>query len=159
MTLETAGFPRGIVEEEAVFARRIAAFPEGFLLAGDPAWGYFCAEIWSGWDPLDHQRFHLGHDIEAYLDRGGETLYIASMTVAPAVRGGGRGRDLFRTGLSRLGSEFPGLRSAVLIVNEHWASARRIYSAEGFLEVGRIPEFFQPLDQPFGDAVIMERKL
>jgi len=158
MSLEEAGFPSGIVEDRAVFARRIAAFPEGFLLAAAPPWGYFCAEIWSNWDAGDLHRFELGHDIGAYLDRDGDTLYVASMTVSPGLRGAGRGRELFRAGLSHLKTRFPRLRQAVLIVNEHWGAARRIYEAEGFGEVGRFPGFFRPTDGQVGAALVMKRE-
>lgn len=159
MTLEEAGFGPGIVEERAVFARRLAAFPEGFLVAceGDEVWGYLCAEVWSSWSWDDRARFDLGHDIERYLDTGGTVLYIASMTVAPHWRGGGRGRWLFRGALEGLRRAFPHLETAVLIVNEHWSSARSIYQGEGFHEVGRLTGFFVPEGEAPADAVVMER--
>lgn len=162
MALEEAGFPPGIVETREVFDRRIRLFPEGFLLAeagAGPAWGYFCSEIWSGWDTGSEDRFDLGHDIASWLDRDGDTLYIASMTVAPGARGSGRGRALFRAGLKAMAADFPRLRQAVLIVNEHWAGARAIYRGEGFVETGRIAGFFRPQGGPVGDAVLMHRSL
>jgi ribosomal protein S18 acetylase RimI-like enzyme len=158
MALEEAGFVAGIVEDRAVFSRRISAFPEGFLLAGSPPWGYLCAEIWSGWDEGDRRRFDLGHDIGAYLDRTGDTLYLASMTVAPSHRGAGRGRDLFRAGVDHLTARFPAVLQAVLIVNEHWAGARRLYEAEGFGEVARLSGFFRPTQGPEGAALVMKRE-
>lgn len=160
MTLEEAGFGPGIVEERPVFARRLAAFPEGFLVAcdGDEVWGYFCAEVWSSWSWDDPARFDLGHDIGHYLDPAGTVLYIASMTVVPHRRGGGRGRWLFRGALDALGRRFPRLETAVLIVNEHWHPARAIYAREGFVERGRLPGFFCPEGEPPADAVVMERR-
>lgn len=159
MALETAGFPPGIVEDREVFARRIAAFPDGFLLAGEPAWGYFCAEVWGRWNPADVGRFDLGHDIESFLDRRGDTLYVASMTVAPSFRGGGRGRALFRAGLDVCRQRFPALRQVVLIVNEHWLGARAIYESEGFGETGRLEGFFRPQGGPQGDALVLLRRI
>jgi GNAT superfamily N-acetyltransferase len=165
MDLETAGFVPGIVEAREVFARRIAAFPEGFLLAETNegrSVGYFNAEVWSRWDPLDGAaggRFDLGHDVGDFLDRGGEALYIASMTVAPVFRGTGAGRRLFQRGLERLTGDFPHLKLAVLIVNEHWTGARRIYEGEGFHEAGWLPRFFCPTEGPEGDAVLMTKAL
>ena len=165
MNLELAGFVPGIVEDREVFARRILAFPDGFLLAESPEGlpvGYFNAEIWSRWAPLDGAaggRFDLGHDVGTFLDRDGEALYIASMTVAPASRRSGTGRRLFQRGLERLSGEFPKLRTAVLIVNEHWTGARRIYETEGFQEAGWLPRFFRPTEGPEGDAVLMTRAL
>lgn len=162
MALENAGFVPGIVEDAPVFARRIAAFPEGFLLAGAPPWGYWCAEIWDGFggvEPGDLARFDLGHDIGTWHRSHGDTLYIASMTVAPGARGAGRGRLLFRTCVTRMAEAFPRLRKAVLIVNEHWPGARAIYLSEGFVETGRVPAFFRPHAGPIGDAVVMERAI
>ena len=158
MGLEEAGFAPGIVEERAVFARRIAAFPEGFLLAGSPPWGYLCAELWAGFEPADRHRFDLGHDIGAYLDKTGDTLYIASMTVAPGLRGIGRGRNLFQAGVDHLTARFPTVRQTVLIVNEHWAGARRLYEAEGFQEVTRFSGFFHETQGPEGAALVMKRE-
>lgn len=162
MALETSGFAPGIVEESSVFAQRIATFPEGFLLAekaGKPPCGYFCTEIWSAWDLRDPARFDLGHDIAGWLDRQGKTLYLASMTIAPQQRGSGLGRTLFRAGLEHMTQTFPQLREAVLIVNEHWKEARAIYASEGFGEVTRLPDFFQPDAGPAGDAIVMIRFL
>ncbi|MBS1197826.1 MAG: hypothetical protein H6R18_1611 [Proteobacteria bacterium] len=162
MALETAGFPPGIVEEAAVFAQRITTFPEGFLLAGSagkPPCGYFCTEIWSGWDLSNPARFDLGHDITNWLDRHGEILYLASMTIAPQQRGTGFGRALFRAGLKQMSQSFPQLREAVLIVNKHWPQARKIYDSEGFCEVARLPAFFRPDDDLAGDAIVMSAPL
>ncbi|OQA33808.1 MAG: Mycothiol acetyltransferase [Betaproteobacteria bacterium ADurb.Bin341] len=162
MALETSGFAPGIVEDRAVFAQRIAVFPEGFLLAeetGKPPCGYFCTEIWMDWDVCDPARFDLGHDIADWLNRQGEMLYLASMTIAPQQRGTGLGRRLFRAGLDQMAQTFPHLREALLIVNEHWQEARKIYASEGFGEIARLPAFFQPDGGPMGDAIVMTRFL
>ncbi len=160
MGLEDEGFPPGIRESRAVFERRIRAFPEGFLLArpaGQAAMGYLCAEIWKDWDLQNESRFDLGHDIGTWLDPRGHTLYVASMTVAASYRGG-TGRALFRRSLERLADDFPQLTSAVLIVNEHWTAARRIYGDDGFVETARLPAFFRPEGGPLGDALVMTRR-
>lgn len=158
MVLETSGFAPGIVEEHAVFSDRIASFPEGFLLAyAEENWpaGYFCTEIWTEWTLDDPVRFDLGHATAEWLDRQGEILYVASMTIAPDHRGSGLGRTLFRAGLQHMIQAFPHLREAVLIVNEHWHEARKIYAGEGFGEIARLPDFFQPDSGPTGDAIVM----
>jgi len=162
MALEISGFPPGIVEEATIFAQRITAFPEGFLLAeasGKPPCGYFCAEIWAAWNLHDPARFDLGHNLAEWLDRQGKTLYVASMAIAPQQRRSGLGRTLFRTGLEHMVTSFPQLREAILIVNEHWPEARKIYVSEGFCEMARLPAFFQPDAGPAGDAIVMTRPL
>jgi ribosomal-protein-alanine N-acetyltransferase len=161
MVLENAGFAAGIVEDREVFARRLEAFPQGFLLAdssGGPALGYLCAELWSGWSLSEPRRFDLGHDLGAWHDPKGSTLYVASMTVAPEWRGTGAGRAMFRASLGRLLDEFPAVREAVLVVNESWAAARSIYLGEGFGEVGRLAGFFRPWGGPLGDAIVMKKE-
>jgi len=135
-------------------------FPEGFFLAmtGEgAAIGYFCAELWKAWDSKELRRFDLGHDPEQWLDRSGETLYVSSMTVDPAARSRGWGRRLFQLSLERLLNEFPSINRVALLVNEHWTSARHLYESEGFREVGRLPDFFQPEGRAFAAAVVMER--
>jgi len=164
MSLERAGFPPGIVEDRAVFERRLEVFPEGVLLAetaGGVPVGYLCAEVWRAWDGLgdfDARRFHLGHDAARWLDRRGNTLYVASMTVAPPFRGGGTGRELFRRAVEQLLGEFPLVRRVVLVVNEHWAAARAVYGKEGFTEAGYLPRFFRPHEGPVGDAVVLKKE-
>ncbi len=157
MALEYAGFAAGIVEDEAVFSHRLAAFPEGFLLAeiGGKPCGYFCAEIWRDWSPTESERFDLGHDVTHWLQRDGTVIYIASMTLAPEFRGGGMGYSLLRRSLDSMADRFPALNEAVLIVNEHWHAARRIYAQAGFSECGRLPGFFVPVCDTVGDAILM----
>jgi ribosomal protein S18 acetylase RimI-like enzyme len=163
MALERAAFPPGIVEERAVFERRLKVFSEGFLLAeaaGAPV-GYLCAEVWTSWDAItdfDARRFRLGHDAARWLDRRGNTLYIASMAVAPDYRGAGAGRALFRWAVARLLREFPRVRRVVLVVNEHWAAARALYAGEGFTEAGYLPAFFRPAGGRAGDGLVLKKE-
>jgi len=161
MELEIAGFESGVVEEAAVFAHRLAAFPEGFLIAeasGTPC-GYFCAEVWHDWLPEESERFDLGHDVQRWLQRDGHVIYIASMTLAPEYRGGGLGHILLRQGLKTMNECFPALTQAVLIVNEHWHAARGIYAQAGFSQIGRLPAFFKPEQGPVGDAILMTAEI
>lgn len=163
MLLEEAGFSPGIIESRDVFRHRLEVFPEGFFLVheGGTPWGYFCSEVWadSSSPPHDFHRFDLGHDIVDYLDRKGDTLYIASMTVHPDHRGAGRGQRFFELALGQMLRDFPGLRRAELIVNEHWVGARTIYLRQGFVETGRLEAFFRPASGPVGDAIRMEKVL
>ncbi len=174
--LETAGFVPGIVEEKAVFARRISHFPGGFLVrpwppaespgAGSGLAAYFCGEIWTEWPGLSGrgvgaktawaERFQLNHDIANWHDPQGSVFYLASMTVAPALRGTGAGRALFQDGIACMTKAFPHLRHLVLIVNEAWAGARALYQAAGFDETGRLPDFFNARNDVPQAAIVME---
>lgn len=156
--LETEGFVPGIVEERGVFEQRLQAFAEGFLLAevDQRAAGYFCSEIWTQVpQDLTGAPFSLNHDPQAFLDRGGATLYIASMTMALEYRGRGLGEKLFLSGIAWMRERFPTLENGLLIVNEDWKGAHSIYSKSGFQEVGRLEDFFQPVIGPARGAIVM----
>jgi ribosomal-protein-alanine N-acetyltransferase len=52
----------------------------------------------------------------------------------------------------------PRLRSAILIVNPEWTAARRIYLAEGFVEIGEIAGYFASQDAAAPlPAIVMRR--
>ena len=162
MALEAAGFDPGHREARATYERRIAAFPEGSLLAylGEACIGCVFTEIWpaSSVPPAEH--FALGHDIlERHDPQHGSELYLSSMTIAPAFRGRGLGMPLFAGCLERLAGAFPQLASVLLLVNETWHGARRIYRAAGFVEIARFPGFFTPAAAPRQGALVMRRKL
>lgn len=159
--LETQGFVPGIRETREVFESRILQFPQGFFLAlhREKPVGYFCCEIWKTsdlWRSEPHC-FDLGHDLGCYLDVQGECLYIASMTVSDEVRGKGLGSALFQQAVDRMRTDYPLLKSALLIVNEHWPAAQGIYRREGFTIRDRLEAFFTPINQPVGAALVMEK--
>lgn len=162
MAMESQGFADGLRESAEVYARRIAVFPTGALLAyrGDEPVGCVFCELWrpsSAWRAED---FALGHDIEARHDPvAGTELYISSMTVTPTCRGQGLGAWLLRGCLARVGAACTQLRTAVRLVNEGWTSARRIYAAEGFVVEGRLEGFFQPVEGPAQAGLVMRRSL
>lgn len=162
MRLEGAGFPSGIVEEEEVFRSRMEIFPEGFLILREGARGgvvgYLCAERWDSHPGLDPGAYRLGHDPAPRHRAEGTVLYVASMTVDPLRRGAGLGATLFRDALSRIEAELPAIATELLIVDESWVGARRIYDRTGFRTLGIFPAFFAPLGLPPRGAVLMERQ-
>jgi len=144
MRLEDDGFHAGIREDESVFRARLATFPEGFVVlraAGDVR-GYLCAERWSGVPPAEARYFALGHDPVPRHDPAGTALYLASMTVDPGLRGAGLGSRLLNEGASLIRGAAPGVLVELLVVNELWTGARRIYEAAGFSAYGVIDSFF-----------------
>lgn len=149
MRLERSGFASAIQETEDVFAGRLQAFPDGcrvLRVAGDAAGGrlggYLCAEVWRYADRVEPMRFARNHSALAAHDPGGDELYVSSMVVDPALRGGGWGARLFTTVLQDLRERLPQLCSAILIVHPEWLGARRIYTAAGFVEVAELQEYF-----------------
>lgn len=161
MELERSSFASGIVEDEAVFRARMETFSAGFILlrdaeTGDVA-GYLCAERWAADPGDDADCFSLGHDPAARYSPDGPVLYTASMAVSPAYRGSGLGALLFSRGRERIMAAAPGIDSELLIVNEDWAGARRIYERAGFAARGSLPAFFAAPDGTRRTAIVMER--
>ncbi|GAB2180512.1 hypothetical protein DLREEDagrD3_07350 [Denitratisoma sp. agr-D3] len=162
MALETLGFDPAFHESRAVYQQRIETFPQGAIMAvvGGKVAGCFFSEIWRREDAALADSFRLGHDIRERHDPvAGTVLYVASMTLDPALRGGGRGMGFFQACLARVGAAHPALSRAVLLVNEHWTAARRIYAKAGFVEDGRLTGFFRGNDGTAGDGIVMSRPL
>lgn len=160
MELEAKGFAPGNREMRAVYERRIEAFPQGALMAclGAQSIGCVFSEIWCATPVPVAEHFALGHDI---LDRHdpvrGTELYIASMTIDPAFRGRGLAMPCFAGSIAHVAQAFPVLTSVVLLVNETWHGARRLYVAAGFREVARFDGFFRPSGSHGEDGIVMRR--
>jgi ribosomal protein S18 acetylase RimI-like enzyme len=162
MDLERQGFAAGHREERAVYAQRIAAFPQGSLMAwrGEDCVGCVFSEIWTDAANLSAEQFTLGHDIrERHNPNHGKALYISSMTLAPAVRGQGLGTPLLLGCLAHVAQAFPRLKTAVLLVNAAWAPARRIYAGVGFVEVACFTGFFDAGDGVRQDGIVMRKPI
>lgn len=162
MELERQGFAAGHQELRSAYAQRIATFPHGSLMAwrGTDCVGCVFSEIWQAGPEPDAAHFQLGHYIrERHAPVHGAELYISSMTLAPHVRGQGLGALLLRGCMAHVAQAFPGLKSAVLLVNTNWAAARRIYAGAGFVEVARLQGFFDATGAAPEDGLVMRRPL
>ena len=163
IAMESTGFAAHHQESPDVYARRIEAFPEGSLIAERDACiaGCFFSEVWqlTGSVP-DESHFQLGHDIRArHRPRQGRTLYVSSMTLAPAFRGRQLGQPFFAACLDRVTRSLCGLEEIVLLVNESGRGARQIYVATGFEEISRLPGFFGPTEPNAEDGIVMRRPI
>ncbi len=157
MTIEQQSFDAKTRENEETFRRRIAAFPEGFLVmtASDAeVVGYCCGELWDAIpeaaDLAAH--FSLGHDASRSHVAGGTVLYISSIALLPKTRGLGMGKTFLAECLNQILETAPQVETIVLLVNEQWPAARHIYESMGFMESGRIAGFFHD-----GDGIMMKR--
>jgi ribosomal-protein-alanine N-acetyltransferase len=161
MRIERESFLPGVVEGEEVFRGRIRVFPEGFLVLEVPGTsgpvGYVCSEIWDGTEKLSAGLFELGQAVEGRHRPGGRVLYVSSTGLLRKARGRGLGHLLFATLIERVRANRPDVASIVLIVSEAWTAARRIYAAEGFVEVLRIDGFFQPVGGRREAGIVMRR--
>ena len=153
MNIERASFEPDIQETEAVFRRRIELFPEGFVLFTDSAGntaGYLCSELWSD-IPENPADFSVGHDISKMHRADGKILYISSFALLPEYRGCGNGALLFSKGLSFIKKCVQSVQEMVLLVNEQWTGARRIYESYGFTRTAVIPDAF-----PHSAGIVMQ---
>ena len=163
MGLEVLGFKSGIVERADVFLGRIEHFPDGFLIIRDRsskrAIGYISSEIWPRHEVIRKQMFTINHGIEETHSFLGSEIYVTSMTIHPDFRGSGLGAYLFSECIRRLKILYPKINSSVLIVNETWVNAKKIYDKEGFIELFRINGFFTPNGESPQDAIVMRKGL
>lgn len=162
MVMEEQGFASGNRERKEVYEQRIETFPQGSLMAylGSECVGCFFSEIWRFTPIPTVEHFALGHDIRQRHDPiHGTELYVTSMTVAPPFRGGGLGKRLFSGGISHVARRYPQMATALLLVNETWLNARKIYAAAGFSEITTLKHFFSPAEGVYEDGVAMRRAL
>jgi ribosomal protein S18 acetylase RimI-like enzyme len=156
LALERSGFDVAHHEDESVYALRIDVFPQGAWMVERHGQGVGClfTEVWKPQALPTASRFALGHDIRTHHDaRDGTELYISSMTLDPSCRGLGLGRAVLSAVMRQMARESPSLRSAILLVNERWLAARRIYDSLGFVRIASLPAFFGD-----GDGIVMRRE-
>ncbi|MDR0767914.1 MAG: GNAT family N-acetyltransferase [Methanosarcinales archaeon] len=170
MEIERLSFHPEVIESKKVFEDRIKAFSDGFLIAeieenGEKIIaGYISSELWKYSEEIPHANFNLNHSVYETHSDSGEELYISSVAVNPAVRGGKIGKRLFTELLSRVSKKHK-LKSAILLVNSDWQNAYKMYQKEGFVTIDKISDFFPRLensdsgDDPSGVGIIMRKSL
>ncbi len=95
--------------------------------------GYFCTELWEK-IPKTQEDFTLGHDIKKVHSENGKILYISSFALLKEFRGNGNGKKLFSQSLDFLKSKL-NFEKILLLVNENWLGAKKIYLSYGFKEL------------------------
>ena len=134
MQIEKDSFIPAIMERREVFEQRLNVFPEGFIIfegsKNRRSAGYICTELWDC-IPSDKDFFAVGHDIKKLHNANGSALYISSFALLKEFRGAGNGKMLFGAALNFFKQKF-NMESALLMVNEEWNAARRIYESYGF---------------------------
>lgn len=83
--------------------------------------------------------------------RGSKDADVQTIAIAEASRGRGRGRALLHALLAEAAHR--DVHDLFLEVRADNPVAQRLYSSEGFLEVGRRPRYYQPDDV---DAIVMK---
>ena len=156
MLLECACFNEMTQESKSIYLERIEQFPHGFLILeykGRFA-GAISSEIWTRSSEISAEVFALGHSI-TQQEISGDELYISSMGILPEYNRKGYGNILFRKLIGSILKDFGNIQYGILIVNERWTGAYRIYRKNGFCDSGRIQAFFKEDDGSYSDGIIM----
>ena len=160
MALEEACFEPGVRESADVYDSRLKGFPDGFLIAEHVKLGlklgYSTAERWAQ-RPIGEYEFTLNTKAHLKHDPTGSVYYISSLAILAEYRGQGIGEMLLSTSMDT--ARQLGCRQAVLIVGAAWNSAIRLYERLGFENVDLRNGFFQPIDCPAYDAIVMIKNL
>jgi len=159
MYLEEKCFNIYTQESKDVYENRIKYFPEGFIVLEDN--NTFCgavsSEIWNYRENVFLKDFTLGHSIKEQLDLNGNELYISSIGILPQYRSNGYGKKLFNELVSHIKMLFPKVTKGILLLNETWIHAMKIYQDFGFQYVCEFPDFFTADDKSNQKAIVMRK--
>ncbi|HBP10283.1 MAG TPA: N-acetyltransferase [Treponema sp.] len=144
MNIEKESFAEEIQENKDVFLERIETFPDGFFILEDrnKTIGYFSSELWNSVPQKDDSCFSLNHSALKNHKKEGTVLYISSIAILNEYKGNGLGYRFFNESVDKIIKLFPQIKEIVLLVNEIWIVALHIYKKCGFIEYGRIQNFF-----------------
>ncbi|GHU62166.1 hypothetical protein FACS189445_4930 [Spirochaetia bacterium] len=157
MELERACFNRDTRESETAYRERIGAFPRGFIVmeTGNEFAGAVSSELWQYGPVIRRNTFTLGHSITKQLKLSGDELYISSIGVFPQYRKQGYGELLFRALIDHVKASFPRVTRGILLINEEWKAARKIYARNGFYDVAVFDDFFTADDGTKTRGIVM----
>jgi len=161
MYLEEKCFNIYTQESKNVYENRIKYFPKGFIVIEKD--NIFCgavsSEIWNYKENILLKNFTLGHSIKEQLDLNGNELYISSIGILPQYRSNGYGRELFIELINHIKLLFPKVTKGILLINETWIHAMKIYQDFGFQYVCEFPDFFLADDKSRQKAIVMRKAL
>ena len=144
MQVERQSFEENIVEEESVFAERLAyAAGCNYVLVKidtQSVCGYFTAELWAD-SQIESDAFALGHSVRERHQPAGTVLYISSFALLPEMRGLKIAENFFAAAIEHITSVFPQLERIILLVHEDWHKAIRIYEKQGFARTQILDRF------------------
>jgi len=160
MKLEKKCFNEYTQENQDVYEERIRYFPEGFIVMENDLcfYGAVSSEIWNYKKNIAINDFTLGHSIKNKLDLNGNELYISSIGVFPQYRSNGYGKKLFNELIIHVKMIFPNVTKGILLINETWITAMKIYLDFGFEKIHEFPNFFSTDDNQGKQKAIVMRK-
>ena len=144
MNIEKDAFSVEIQEDKNVFLERIEVFPDGFFILEDKnnVIGYFSSELWNSVPKEGDSCFSLNHSALENHKKKGTVLYVSSIAILNGYKGNGLGYRFFTESINKIVKVFPQIKEIVLLVNEIWTPALHIYKRCGFIEYGRMQNFF-----------------
>lgn len=144
MLVERQSFEKNIVEDESVFAERLAYAADcNYVLVTigtQSVCGYFTAELWDT-AKAGADAFALGHSIRERHQPAGTALYISSFALLPEVRGQSIAENFFAVSIEHIVAVFPQLERIILLVHQDWHKAIRIYEKQGFIRTQTLNRF------------------
>jgi len=157
MLLEDACFNKFTQESADVYLERIECFPQGFIILEnrDNFIGAVSSEIWVYNPVISVSTFSLGHSIKQQFNMSGNELYISSLGIFPEHRNKGYGKVLFYGLIDNIKKCFEHMKTVILLVNEKWIFAQKIYTQNGFREIARFKEFFTEEDGSKSSGIVM----
>ena len=155
MQIEEESFLPGIREERSVFKKRLELCPETFLMLvfEKERAGYLCAEYIKK-IPENAKDILLGHEPEKEYS---SIIYLSSFAILPEFRGRGNGEAFWNLSMKYF-SSLSGVEKLVLLVNENWSKARKIYEKSGFKQIKIFKDFFESEGKK-EDGILMEKNL
>ncbi len=158
MNIEKEAFAEEIQENKDVFLERIESFSDGFFILEDKnkAIGYFSSELWNSVPQNGDSCFSLNHSALKNHKKEGAVLYVSSVAILNEYKGNGLGYRFFSESVEKIIKSFPQIKEVVLLVNEIWIPALHIYKKCGFIEYGRIQNFFSS-DGIKSDGILMQK--
>lgn len=144
MNIEKEAFVEEIQENKDIFLERIEIFPDGFFILEEDnkEIGYFSSELWNSVPQNGNSCFSLNHSALENHKKEGTVLYISSIAILNEYKGNGLGYRFFSESVEKIIKSFPQIKEIVLLVNEIWIAALHIYKKCGFIEYGRVQNFF-----------------
>lgn len=158
MNIEKEAFAEEIQENKDVFLERIESFSDGFFILEDKnkTIGYFSSELWNSVSQNGDSCFSLNHSALKNHKKKGTVLYISSIAILNEYKGNGLGYRFFNESVEEIIKSFPQIKKIVLLVNEIWIPALHIYKKCGFIEYGRIQNFFSSNGMK-SDGILMRK--
>lgn len=161
MKLEKLCFKGSVVESKETILERISYFSDGFLVTTNDKdiTGYISSEIWNIKNEIAKSNFELNHKISEKHDLNGNTLYISSFAINPNYQGKGIGKLLFNSLYEKIKENYPSINNSVLVVSENWIPAKNLYEKQGFYEILKLSNFFNPTPNQYETGIVMKKNL